>query len=411
MPFIADTGQAHAPFWRRAVIRLSASWPTPLIVPESLRDLTLARQWVWFPELFVHVADRTAPPTGYGFSLGETWALARYLGAISGTADFSLTRPWDDLDSHQKTILSDDWGVGMASLIATAVFQPSRIANTGDWLRHSAGVATAYREPRKRGPSKSPDFVFEDAQGRFHLVEAKGTQGSLRALEGQLNDGREQKCNIRFHQSGVEGVRLVMGTRVPLEGDGRLEVVVGDPPLDVELPESRDRARTWLRRVALAGACRAAGLPTWASALMDVEGFRGPLRDGAARELRVRTLRDRGPDELVGRETVLILPDPLEGRGREWLLELGMPAPLLHALLESPDLDATVAELPVKADRVSALPQIGKDEIISESPDLDATIAELPVEADQVSALPQIGEDEIISASTPNSLYFRMREL
>lgn len=78
-------------------------------------------------------------------------------------------------------------GVGMASLVATAVFRPrSGIANTGEWLRRSTGVASAHREPRKRGPARSPDFVFEDAQRRFHLVEAKGTQGSLKALEGQL---------------------------------------------------------------------------------------------------------------------------------------------------------------------------------------------------------------------------------
>ena len=380
MPFISDTGQPLGPFWKRAVVRLSESWPTPLLVPDPLRDLTLAPQWVWFPDLFAHVAERTAPPTGYGFSLAETWALARYLGAISGVDDFSLARPWNDLDSHQKTILSDDWGVGMASLVATAVFQPpSGIANTGEWLKRSTGVATAYRAPRKRGPAKSPDFVFQDAQGRFHLVEAKGTQGSLKALEGQLYDGRDQKWNIRFHQGGVEGVRLVMGTRVPLEGDGCLEVVVGDPPLDVELPDSRDRARAWLRRVGLAGACRAAGLPTWASALLNVEGFGGPLREEASRELKVRTLREQSPDELVGRETVVILPRPLEGRGREWSLELGMPAWLLYALLESRDLDATVAELPAQAERVSALAKMG--------------------------------EGEIISARTPNSLYFRMREL
>ena len=77
MPFIADTGQPLGPFWKRAVVRLSESWPTPLLVPDTLRDLTLAPQWVWFPDLFAHVAERTAPPTGYGFSLAETWALAR----------------------------------------------------------------------------------------------------------------------------------------------------------------------------------------------------------------------------------------------------------------------------------------------------------------------------------------------
>ncbi|HEX6372905.1 MAG TPA: hypothetical protein VF006_28540 [Longimicrobium sp.] len=377
MPFIPDTAQSALPFRRRGTIRISESWPTPLLVAPGLLDLVETPQWVSFPHLFAHIADRTAPPTGYGFSLAETWALARYLGAVAGAADFSLSRPWDDLDSHQKTILSDDWGVGMASLVATAAFQPSAIANTGEWLRRSGGVASANRAPRKRGPAKSPDFVFEDAQGRFHLVEAKGTQGSLKGLMGQLEDGRDQKENITFHDRSVEGVRLVVGTRVPLEGGGRIEVVVADPPLDVELPTDRDRARAWLRRVGLAGACRAAGLPTWATALVSLDGF-GGLRGEAARELRVRSLRGDGED-LAGRETVVILPRPLEGRGRDWRLVLGMPGGLLHELLDSPDLDMTMADLPVGA------------------------------ESDSVQR--EIGASGTVSAVTPNALHFRMHEL
>lgn len=46
-----------------------------------------------------------------------------------------------------------------------------------------------------------------------------------------------------------------------------------------------------------------------------------------------------------------------------------------------------------------------------ESRDLDATVAELPAQAERVSALAKVREGEIISARTPNSLYFRMREL
>jgi hypothetical protein len=377
MPFIPDVGQSAIPFRRRATIRISDSWPTPLLVPPGVLDLVQTAQWVSFPHLFAHVADRTAPPTGYGFSLAETWALARYLGAVAGVADFSLSLPWDDLDSHQKTILSDDWGVGMASLVATAAFQPTAIANTGEWLRRSAGVASANRAPRKRGPAKSPDFAFEDARGVFNLVEAKGTQGSVKALLAQLEDGRDQKENITFHDPSVEGVRLVVGTRIPVENSGCVEVIVGDPPLDLELPTDKDRARAWLRRVGLAGACRAAGLPTWADALLNADGL-GGLRGQAERELRIRSSR-RVPEDLAGRETVVILPRPLEGRSRDWRLVLGMSVGLLYELLETPDLDAVVTD-PLNRTEAS------------------------PVQRD-------LGASGIVSAVTPNSLHFRMEEL
>jgi hypothetical protein len=137
VPLIPYSGQALTSFWKRADVRISSAWPTPVPVPPALDALTLSSQCVFVIELFAQIVDRTAPPTGYGFSLAEGWAFARYFGAVAAIPDFSLSRPWDDIDTHQKTILSDDWGVGVAGLIATSVFEPAAIANTGEWLRHS----------------------------------------------------------------------------------------------------------------------------------------------------------------------------------------------------------------------------------------------------------------------------------
>ena len=234
MLFLAHTGQPSIPFRRRATVRLSSFWPPGLTVPPALQALQSADQWVSLIHLFAHIADRTAPPFGYGFSLGETWAFCRYFGAVATVPAFSLSPLWEDLDFHQKTILSDDWGVGIASLIATRAFQPIAIANTSEWLRHCGGIASARRQPGKRGPSKSPDFVFEDANGRINLVEAKGTQGKQSALTSQMDIGYDQKNAIDFHVPGAEGIRLVVGTRIPLAGNGAMQIVVNDPPMDVE---------------------------------------------------------------------------------------------------------------------------------------------------------------------------------
>jgi hypothetical protein len=328
------------------------------------------------------------------------------------------------LDTHQKTILSDDWGVGMASLIATTAYQPPAIANTGEWLRHSQVFAKAMRQPRKRGPAKTPDFVFEDTSGRFHFVEAKGTQGTLDHLASQMVNGRDQKNNIKVFDPNRVGTRLIVGTRVPLEGSGRLVVVVDDPPIESGFSGSVERARVWLRRVGLAGACRAAGLPTWATALLSEEGFRGDRAGDAARELAVSADAMRSSEVLTGREVDLILPAPLERRGREWRIALGIPTDFLMALLDVSDLDAELLE------RMAAPEFVGHPELRegSELPPSDMSPREgsalrddLPRQPEPVRRPPEApsltlppGLDEgggSITASTPNMLHLRIQRL
>lgn len=341
--FIPCSGERHVPFYRKAIIQVdTASWPAGTTIPAPLSTLSQKLQWVSFPHLFAHVAERTAPPSGYGFSLAETWAFLRYFSAISRTSDLSLAHRWRDLDPHQKTILSDDWGMGLASMIATETFQPLAIAHTGEWLKR-VRVAEARRPPRHKGPEKSPDFVIEDAQGRYHLVEAKGTQGRTRTLQAAMKDGVEQKKNIEFHHPPDEGSRLVVGTRIPREGDGRVEILVQDPPLFEITPADVTAGRTWLRRTGLAAACQAAGLPSFAAALLDVEGFRGPRASDAGFELEVRTRTIDREQTLAGRQAEIILSTTLEG-ARAWRVTLGIDAKLLHMLLEARSLDAFILE-------------------------------------------------------------------
>ena len=56
----------------------------------------------------------TTPPLQRGVSLSEFWACVRYLYAISPDPYLRLTTEFANLDSHQKTILSDDFGMGFS---------------------------------------------------------------------------------------------------------------------------------------------------------------------------------------------------------------------------------------------------------------------------------------------------------
>jgi hypothetical protein len=55
----------------------------------------------------------TTPAHSFGVSLSEYWAWVRYLHAIGSARDLQIAKAFTDLDSHQKTILSDDFGMGV----------------------------------------------------------------------------------------------------------------------------------------------------------------------------------------------------------------------------------------------------------------------------------------------------------
>ncbi|KQU08033.1 hypothetical protein [Rhizobium sp. Leaf453] len=179
----------------------------------------------------------TTPSHVSGVSLSEFWAWVRYLHAIADTPDLQLTRPFFDLDAHQKTILSDDFGMGipMAWLIEKLTLGP--IADGRyfvDRLAASAGAATL--KTAKRGPRKTPDFVARDASGVWHVIECKGTQSGIeyrnRQLGGlnPLTGAVSQKNTIQF-PAGHTGQRLACGLSIAVEGSGaRSNLRIIDPP-------------------------------------------------------------------------------------------------------------------------------------------------------------------------------------
>lgn len=157
----------------------------------------------------------TVPIRGARFSLAAYWAHVRYCAAIDQEKrSLRLVRDWADLDSHQKTILSDDWGVGftthwLAQRLRFEAFCDGRyfIERLG-----GLGIATVIRQPKKRGPYKCPDFIFEDDQGLLHIVECKGNQQGHAFLRSQLDGGLVQKQSIVFaNEQAQVGQRIVAG--------------------------------------------------------------------------------------------------------------------------------------------------------------------------------------------------------
>ena len=65
------------------------------------------------PAMLLLLGYLTTPPQSSGASLSEYWAWVRYFCAISDEPDLRLTNEFSELDPHQKTILSDDFGMAV----------------------------------------------------------------------------------------------------------------------------------------------------------------------------------------------------------------------------------------------------------------------------------------------------------
>ncbi|MCL0329239.1 hypothetical protein M2T10_26750, partial [Escherichia coli] len=71
-----------------------------------------------------------------------------------------MTRSYADLDAHQKTILSDDFGMGVPMVWLMKNLPLVDIVDGRYFLQRYGASHGAYQHrTAKRGPNKTPDFV------------------------------------------------------------------------------------------------------------------------------------------------------------------------------------------------------------------------------------------------------------
>lgn len=166
--------------------------------------------------------------------ISSTWAHIRYLWAFElpdGTQnDFlRLSGAALGVDSHQKGLMSDQIGVGMAAAVMETHFGAT----------DAVDVAVLLEEqilPVELAGAASPDYLFSNVDGTAHyVVECKGTRCGREAAIEQLRRGVEQVPTLRFTDGRPAPVALVIGTRLTSAGT---EVLVIDPPTDDDEAES-----------------------------------------------------------------------------------------------------------------------------------------------------------------------------
>lgn len=211
----------------------------------------------------------TSPPRYTGIDLSTFWAWLRYASAISERhSDLRLKPVWSEIDTHQMSVMSDDFGMGFACHYLAEQHGIQAFANTSHLLDSLVGVASL--RPSKRGPAKSPDFIGIDSQSRLHVLECKGTQASTDYLITALEAGIDQKNN--FTNGTIFTSSMVGGIYVPQhksKEDALLMYI--DPKPDPRLTElenlSRDVIEAGIYRISFAKELMAAGLWQTASAI------------------------------------------------------------------------------------------------------------------------------------------------
>ena len=192
------------------------------------------------------------------------WACIRYFSACTDSPDLRIRNAFMDLDPHQKGILSDDFGVAIATSWLVDQLGGVRDIVDGRQFMINMGIRRAKRSKSlpKVGRSKCPDFVMEDQYGKLHVLECKGTQSGRHYLDRAMATGKLQKYGIEVAQS-LRGESLVIGLSLAGQGsDQDTELVVIDPERDpltkIRASDAR-KAEEVLTRLSLARALNLSG--------------------------------------------------------------------------------------------------------------------------------------------------------
>lgn len=270
-----------------------ATWKPSKPIPANLLSLNGKRS-INIANVFLHIAYRSCPPLSYGFSLGDMWAWLRYASALDISSDLKLRSEWMDIDPHQKTILSDDFGVGFSSYILSSVFDFLAVCPVNYFVDYVPSGFAKLRgsKSKKRGPKKSPDFIAVDDRFRIYIFECKGTQKTRDSLLEQFEKGKKQKRSLIINPRRLVQERLVTGAYIPqFNSKERAYFLVNDPEVSDgriinDLP--RDEIIKTIIIGEIASSINLIGLPTLGNAIASRTEFTSTIKKQIQEELNYR---------------------------------------------------------------------------------------------------------------------------
>jgi hypothetical protein len=221
-----------------------------------------------------------------------------------------LCDAWTTLDPHHKTVLSGDFGVGFTTWFLNQTLNFVRYSDTLWVVNTLSPGAFRLAGTARVGPEKSPDYIAEDINGNFSVVECKGSQSSASNLLRAIQKGAPQKANVKAIGATQIVHSLVAGLYIPqFDHGGYSSLVIADPEWD----ELRERLSRYSPRevgravsqVAYAKELAILEMPNTANALVRAEGSDEVLSSAFKRDLSSQRAQNRAvtPDGVrVARE-------------------------------------------------------------------------------------------------------------
>jgi hypothetical protein len=188
-------------------------------------------------DLLRKLGRMTTPPTVNMAQLSASWATRRYFWAIAeGATRLRLSDDARKIDFHQKGLLSDEFGIGLAGLLLEQRFSAPFTVDVSVAL----GEPTLYQDIQQQG-SAEPDYLMWGSANTepYYVVECKGTGTSFSTSRDQLRRGLEQVPSLVFGGGPREIVTLVVATCML---QTQTKVYVLDPPPDEPPEGKRDQA-------------------------------------------------------------------------------------------------------------------------------------------------------------------------
>lgn len=219
---------------------LEKNKPAPIFKPVVRVAQFDGMAWQVRPIRLLHKIGRMTTPSGLAnmARLSAGWATRRYFWAIAEASDnnqrFRLSNDALGLDFHQKGLLSDEFGIGMAGLFME---EHLGIAESMD-ISLALGDALLAQQIEQSGRTQ-PDYIMWNGQPNpnYYLVECKGCQSGADASLYQLRRGLEQLPSITFADPARHAGSFVIATN--LSGAETILYII-DPP-DEDEPSSRFR--------------------------------------------------------------------------------------------------------------------------------------------------------------------------
>lgn len=188
-------------------------------------------------DLLRKIGNLTTPAGVNMASLSASWATRRYFWAIAepqGTnSSFRLSLDARAMDFHQKTLLSDEFGIGFAGLVLGRLFDAPNNIDVSAALNDPVH----YQNVDQTG-SAQPDYLMWNAHpsSPYYVVECKGCQTSRKATMNQIRRGLEQVPSLVFGAGSRTVVTLVVATHMQAI---RTTIYIVDPPSERsdELPD------------------------------------------------------------------------------------------------------------------------------------------------------------------------------